>query len=1626
MDASTEQPPPPDLPTAETNAPESPGGDAVDAIDTVVAIDALDGPGAEIPPPEVPPLEDTTAPGDTSTLPETSVVTDTSPPADVPCTRRECGLSCADPVVCGSCGNGVCDADESAATCPADCCDSARCDPASGALHPAGDGACAGAPDGTRCDDGDLANGLETCRAGRCRREPAACRCLAPGGAFPDPPPPPEEPVPAPEPTAPPWSGTPPTEPSFAASWALARIDLSRAWERTRGRPEVRVAIVDTGCDVSATDLVGQVLAQRDLLDGDDTAQDTTGHGTAMASIVAGRVDGVGVVGVAPGVRLLCARVADSLGRGTEANLAAGIRWAVSQGAQVILVGLGVARSSAEVEAAVAAAQAMDALVVAPSGSNGADHDRFPAGLPGVVSVAASSTTDLPSADSDLSPDTLLLAPGEMVLTASVGGQVLPQQGSSPAAALVAGVAALVRSADGALRAPQVRALLRATAEPVPFADFERVFSARRVNAARAVAAARAGRIDAAAGASGPRTNALPGEVVRLRARVENRGVTDLSSVTVTASASRGRLASGGAPPTTSASATVSGLPPGAEREVEFDLHPEPGQTTAMVTFRVSAPGDSEATNDTATTAVTFSAGIVHALRLGRVTLVPPRAAATSWVASVTVENAGNVPEGPTELRVGLVTEAAPTMYAVPALAPGARTTVTANVTPAARVQRQMVAAWLRPAPGQQDLSSSVAAFRVLLPPATEPAETAYFQLPGDNLIADTPWRTTRDRIPLMLFFARLSWVREELDSSMIPRRVPYSVHVDGVRVRNPNGPLTGFGPVVYQDRVSAVAPITPGAPTLLSTLVVRDEDGREVPSRKVLVTGTPPDGAHRIIWFPVEGLPNRTANALPDRAALGAFLEVDFRSWRRAVSLAFPQRTRKMLGVAIGEALPTLSSPGRADRYFDAHFHSIAEWYTGSDLTGPAKAYGGPLEMLLASAWSLGFVGGSFPPTWSAVPGQIITTDHNTYFGDVEAPLAGPSRPSRWAGATGDTGGAEMNLYRALVGRSAGEEVSLAGEGSVLGAMGLGRHTLLYDADRHVEGSWGSLASGGCTPTARNLLQGLAGRRATGCFGQDLAGTGGFTFAAHPFLNHFVWGEDLLRESLSLPAPAWSGTGHNTHLYVRATSPMDPDGQFVFRGYQFWNGRSAQTVTSSSGAWRQRDVNPWAHWLPTCTGEGGYRTDVDTGMDNFLRHVRDGLYLTFSDDPADPMARRRRIVRKVFMVAGSDAHGDFDYTLDLCASVASSLCQSLGANTVSDSAWGRPRTYTFGGTLEALRQGRSVVTDGPVLEAEIDAEGRGDWDRTTGYVAWHDNASDLVSWVQDPSGPARFDPDGWVGGGGRYDGEGSALVPVPWYPLSLTDPIDQRVLVRTRCQNIRDFGGTTPVLQELLLTGEGGTLGPTTRIALTPMACDGAWHVQAVNLPRPLFGPHAAVAHVRFGTTCPGTYEAYTNPIWLTAVVANIQVRALSDAAGNLTLNPMGAGSEGGPYGGLYFVQSLRDDPIQVRVMQLAADGTLRGLSGGVDGRGGLTGRVASSVFANRFGGRLSNTQIHIEGPSAMDTNRVSGTRRTDVSASRERFVMIVERAGAPDGDRRLRDAFDNPLGVLMVRFGPNALLGP
>ncbi|HEX2024339.1 MAG TPA: S8 family serine peptidase [Acidimicrobiales bacterium] len=131
-------------------------------------------------------------------------------------------------------------------------------------------------------------------------------------------------------------------DPLFPRQWPLARIGAPDA--RATG-DDVLIAVIDTGVDMNHPDLRGKVAGSAVCLDGpcrEGGGQDDNGHGTEVAGIAVANTDnGRGIAAVAPGAKLLVAKVLDSDGAGRVDDINAGIRWAVDRGAKVINLSLG-------------------------------------------------------------------------------------------------------------------------------------------------------------------------------------------------------------------------------------------------------------------------------------------------------------------------------------------------------------------------------------------------------------------------------------------------------------------------------------------------------------------------------------------------------------------------------------------------------------------------------------------------------------------------------------------------------------------------------------------------------------------------------------------------------------------------------------------------------------------------------------------------------------------------------------------------------------------------------------------------------------------------------------------------------------------------------------------------------------------------------------------------------------------------------------------------------------------------------------------------------------------------------------------------------------------------------------
>jgi serine protease len=304
-----------------------------------------------------------------------------------------------------------------------------------------------------------------------------------------------------------------PNDPSFASQYSLNQtsdkdIDAPEAWNITTGSSSVRVGILDSGTDWTHEDMgLGTDSYQNIYLnsgedawtspnnpatgngvdnDGNGLVDDWKGwnwdqntndsrgtffHGTHVAGITGAKTNNAkGISGVAGGFgasgsKMLIVNVGQNAPNGAVLDDA--ILYAAQQGVKVIQLSLTVPQTAAIDAAINSANNTFNALVVCASGNNSATTIGYPASHPLVFSVGATDANDVKASFSNSGTNLEIAAPGVNILSTQIGNTYANSSGTSFAAPIVSGVAALILSVNPCLKPKDIKEILRATAEKV-------------------------------------------------------------------------------------------------------------------------------------------------------------------------------------------------------------------------------------------------------------------------------------------------------------------------------------------------------------------------------------------------------------------------------------------------------------------------------------------------------------------------------------------------------------------------------------------------------------------------------------------------------------------------------------------------------------------------------------------------------------------------------------------------------------------------------------------------------------------------------------------------------------------------------------------------------------------------------------------------------------------------------------------------------------------------------------------------------------------------------------------------------------------------------------------------------
>ncbi|WP_010278981.1 S8 family peptidase [Paenibacillus senegalensis] len=251
----------------------------------------------------------------------------------------------------------------------------------------------------------------------------------------------------------------------------LRQIGAEEAWQMVVPQSDLIIAVVDTGVDLNHPDLKTNLVPGVNLITPGSPPMDDHGHGTGVAGVIAAANNKeAGVSGVLWEANIMPIKALESTGNGDEDKLGEGIRYAVDNGAKIVVLSLGLNKPSPYMESIVRYAEERGVLLVAATG-NEANAVKFPAAYPTVLAVAG-GTPQGADPRSNSGPEVDVMAPWT-VYTTRLGGSYGYQEGTSMAAPQVAAVSALLWKENPDWKPYQIRNAIRQSAHNIVGAEWD-------------------------------------------------------------------------------------------------------------------------------------------------------------------------------------------------------------------------------------------------------------------------------------------------------------------------------------------------------------------------------------------------------------------------------------------------------------------------------------------------------------------------------------------------------------------------------------------------------------------------------------------------------------------------------------------------------------------------------------------------------------------------------------------------------------------------------------------------------------------------------------------------------------------------------------------------------------------------------------------------------------------------------------------------------------------------------------------------------------------------------------------------------------------------------------------------
>lgn len=245
--------------------------------------------------------------------------------------------------------------------------------------------------------------------------------------------------------------------------WEMTKFDIPSLWKHSTGKG-VKVAVVDTGCDLNHPDIKNNLIQGKNFIDQSKDPIDDNGHGVHCAGSIAAENNGVGMVGVAPDAKIMPVKALNGDGNGDLRAIVNGIVWSADNGADIISMSLGSPSPSPQLENAIKYAASKGCIIFCAAGNNGPNTDiMYPAKYDHTIAIGAIDR-NLERTSFTCSGETLdFLAPGHDILSCAPGGGYALMSGTSMSTPFAVGCAALLLSYFRQIKFSAISEMLRSS-----------------------------------------------------------------------------------------------------------------------------------------------------------------------------------------------------------------------------------------------------------------------------------------------------------------------------------------------------------------------------------------------------------------------------------------------------------------------------------------------------------------------------------------------------------------------------------------------------------------------------------------------------------------------------------------------------------------------------------------------------------------------------------------------------------------------------------------------------------------------------------------------------------------------------------------------------------------------------------------------------------------------------------------------------------------------------------------------------------------------------------------------------------------------------------------------------------